>query len=213
MPQCCWRSITGIVSGSTRLLLVSHGRTDPDWDAERKLCGWDDPPLGPAGLEDARQVAVKLAANRCAGVYTSPLRRALQTAKIIASAVDLELTPMPSLREIRCGVLDGAPLDVIQQKYPDIWAQNGAQNNPGFRWPGGESYAEFRERVQRGLSEDSRRHAGSAVILVTHTGVIAQAVGIFKRISAARWDIARPPHGTVTEIRWGSRGPESTVTW
>jgi broad specificity phosphatase PhoE len=165
-------------------------------------------------VEDARRVASQIAgAQPFAALYTSPLRRAFETASSIAAVFGLVTIPLPDAGEIRCGVLDGAPLEMIQKEHAEVWAQNVAQDDDGFRWPGGESYAEFRQRVRGAFSDISRSHAGDTVIVVTHAGVIAQVIGILKGITAARWDVARPAHGAVTEIRWGSGGPESAVAW
>ena len=202
------------VSSSTRLLLVRHGRTDPQWQSDTKLCGWYDPPLGLAGQEDAGRAASKLRAGGPYSVlYTSPLRRAQESANVIAAELGLSIVSVADLGEIRCGVLDGEPFRVIQEEHPEIWEKNLAQCDEGFRWPGGESYSEFRKRVDGGLSAIAESHVRTNVIIVTHYGVIAQAIGTLEGISPARWDIARPAHGSVTEIRWGSGGPESAMFW
>jgi alpha-ribazole phosphatase/probable phosphoglycerate mutase len=94
------------------------------------------------------------------------------------------------------------PIRQVQQCYPREWAQNESQSDPEFRWPGGESYREFRERVLGAMERIATYHHPARVLVVTHAGVISQVVGWVNGESPARWEPFRPRNTSVTEMRW-----------
>jgi broad specificity phosphatase PhoE len=190
--------------GKTTLFFIRHGQTNNlGGDNAIRLNGWTDCPLSRSGIEQAERVALRL---RNEGpfdcVYSSPLRRALDTAKPIAAVTRLALRVCDGLREIHCGALEGADVDEVQRRFPSIWGANLAQTDQDFRWPGGESYREFRDRCLGTLGEIAQTHAGRRIVVVTHAGVVSQLVGHISGVSAARWGAYRPHNATLTEVEW-----------
>ncbi len=196
----------------TRLLLVRHAPSDSAWEPDRRLCGWYDPPLGDSGMLRARRLAADLMTSGATAVYASPLRRAWQTAEPISAALHIAAEALPDLREISCGMVDGMLLDAVRERYPDHWHTNLLQQDDEFRWPGGESYTEFRQRVRACLEELSIRHCGESVIVVAHTGVVTQVLGMLYGWNPARWDRRRPEHTALTIVDWESGQPRSAVS-
>jgi len=191
----------------TRFLLVRHAPPDPAWQPESRLCGWYDPPLGEAGRALAWTLADSLRRFEADAVYASPLQRAWQTAEPIARALALDLQPAHGLREISCGEVDGMRLNEVQARYPGHWERNLRQTEAEFRWPGGESYAEFRQRVGAGLDTLAARHDRESLIVVAHTGVVTQVFGMLHGWNAARWDRRRPEHAGITVVEWDGGRP------
>jgi broad specificity phosphatase PhoE len=111
----------------------------------------------------------------------------------------------PALREIHCGVLDGAVLAEVQTRHPELWSRNLAQSDESFGWPGGETYGEFRSRVLDSMRHIASLHPASRVLIVTHAGVISQVLGASAGLSAARWEAFRPANASVTEVLWRGR--------
>jgi broad specificity phosphatase PhoE len=171
------------------------------------MCGWFDPPLGEMGMALAEKVAREIVRDEPDAIYSSPLRRAWQTAEPIARATGLSLRAEGALREIGCGEVDGLFVEEVRARYPDLWSRNLAQVDEHFRWPGGESYAEFRGRVQQSLSRISRTHRDGTIVVVAHTGVVTQVLGMLHGWNPARWDRRRPQHATVTTVDWDGQGP------
>lgn len=194
---------------ATRLLLVRHGRTAGNVPgAAAPLTGWADLPLDATGRDEARRVAERLLTefSPLHALYSSPLERALATAAPLVEAGLGPLRVHPDLREIHCGELDGLPIDEAQRREPGLWAANLRQDDDDLRWPGGESYREFRRRCVRALREIAARHPGGRVVVVTHTGVITQAVGALLGARPARWGAFRVSNASVTELVCGADG-------
>jgi broad specificity phosphatase PhoE len=195
-------------AGPATLLLVRHGHVaDNSAGPGARLCGWFDPPLSARGRRQAERLAARLAGGpRPDALYSSPLRRARETAGAVAGPLGLRPRLVPALREISCGRLDGWRLADVQRAYPTLWAANARQTDERFRWPGGESYRAFRARVLRALRRIAAAHPGRCVVVVTHAGSITQALGALAGTSPACWEAFRTGNASVTEVRWGASG-------
>ena len=153
-----------------RMLLLRHGQST--WNAEGRWQGWADAPLSPAGRDQARAMAAMLApgSERFAGVVSSDLARSIETATIVASALDLgEVTVEADLRERDVGDWSGRTTDEIELLWPgaiDAW-RAGRLDRP----PGGEHEPTFRGRVV-GAVERLAAGARDPLLVVTHGGVI-----------------------------------------
>jgi broad specificity phosphatase PhoE len=193
--------------GSTTVILVRHAHVaDNDRGPEGRLCGWFDPPLSRWGLRQLEVLRERLAVEGpVTALYTSPLQRARVTARAAADVIGLEPITEPDLREINCGSLDGKPIREVKREFAELWAQNMALEDPHFRWPGGESYAELRARALSVVQRIAASHPGARVLAVTHAGVISQVIGTVRGLSAARWDLNRPSNCSLTELRWNER--------
>lgn len=183
----------------TTLLLLRHAHTDAnEHGSTPRMAGWCDIPVSEAGeaqLDALRRVSLGELAPL---VYSSTSGRAMRTAA--AAGRGRPVVPLRSLREISCGEVDGWLLADVARQHPDLWRRNLAQDDPGFAWPGGESYARFRARVLRAFRGIAARHRGERVLVATHAGAIAQVVGHAARLSAARWEYHRPANCSVTTI-------------
>jgi broad specificity phosphatase PhoE len=189
---------------ATTFILVRHGQSTGNLSSGTLMGGWTDLPLTELGSVEASELASRLLDEQLpSAIVSSPLRRAAQTAAVLGERLSIEPVVLePALREIGCGEVDGWPVPRVQERYPDAWANNSKQTDPDFRWPGGESYREFRERVLGAIEAIARRHPGQRVLVVTHAGVISQLVGWVRGESPARWEHFRPRNATVTELRW-----------
>lgn len=187
----------------TSLVLVRHAHTSANTgDGTASLCGWSDLPLTDRGWSQVDHLGSRFRkAPVFTAIYSSPLRRAWNTARAVGSS---EIEGCPGLREISCGLLDGMPLAEVQRRFPDIWNANLRQEDLNFRWPGGESYLDFRRRCLNTVRELASKHQGGTIALVTHAGVISQIVGFLHGASPAEWGRFRPGNTGVTEITWES---------
>ena len=150
---------------TTRLILVRHGQTD--WNVEGRYQGQADPPLNRRGREQAVTLAEALCGAGLNVLYSSPLRRASETARVLADRLGLSLRLEPRLTEIGQGEWEGRRPARIEQLYPELWRR--WDTDPwSVAPPGGESLPEVRTRVYAALDEILSRHAGCCIGLMTH---------------------------------------------
>ena len=174
----------------TRLCLIRHGETD--WNAERRLQGQIDIPLNALGVLQAKAAAESLyqdlLLNAFAAIYSSDLKRAHETATIIAHRLDLSVTADSSLRERDYGDLQGLTIDDAELRYPEYRPRNRAPRNPELVLPNGDSLQNFANTVRAGLTAIALRHPGQSVLVVSHGGVldIAYRMATAMPLSAAR---------------------------
>jgi broad specificity phosphatase PhoE len=194
----------------TRIVLIRHGLID----TAARLCGGLDLPLSSRGrAELAALLGRPPREDTPDALFTSTLTRAVEVACGLCRVWKLEPERASWAREIDCGVVDGMPLDHVQRRFPHVWARNAAQRDEGFAWPGGETYAQFRARVLRGLSGVAARHPAGRVVVVTHAGVISQVLGVIKGRPACVWEPDRPQPLTATEVLWSDAAPQVVLSF
>jgi broad specificity phosphatase PhoE len=153
----------------TRLLLIRHGRSV--WNAQGRIQGRADSPLDELGREQARRLAERLRAEAVVALYTSPLRRAQETADIIGRALDLPVVPDERLQEYDVGDIAGLTWEQVVERYPDVahrWTE--AQEEIGI--PGEEGHGPFRARVVAVFDDILSQHADGPVGVVAHGGTL-----------------------------------------
>ena len=163
----------------TTLILVRHGETD--WNRSGRWQGHADAPLNDRGRDQARALADELLDAHVAAVYASDLRRARETAEIIADRLGRPVEIDPRLREVDVGGWAGLTTAEIEARFPDSVAR-WYRGDPGHAFEGGETYAAMGERVVAALADIAARHPGEQVVVVLHGGpiraLLAHAGGI-----------------------------------
>lgn len=161
----------------TEIILARHGETD--WNRETRFQGHADPPLNDLGRQQAAELAEALAGEELAAVYSSPLRRALETAQVIAAEHGLDAVPVEALREVDVGSWQGLTRDEIEQRFPE---QFHRWLDYGQGWEDGETYEEMGKRAIAALKELAASNDGNRIVAMTHGGPIraalARAAGI-----------------------------------
>src|SRR5215211_8136133 len=107
----------------TAILLARHGETD--WNREGRFQGWADPPLNDAGRAQAQALAERLREMPFDAVYASDLRRAFETAEIVAASHGVPVTPDPGLREVDIGSWSGLTRAEIEERFPGAAHHDG----------------------------------------------------------------------------------------
>jgi alpha-ribazole phosphatase len=142
----------------TRLWLIRHGEPLAGVDAG----------LSEKGRTQMARVAEELKAEPVTAIYTSPLSRALESARIVAGGLPVEV--IADLREIEFGDFEGLAYDEIAARYPDLYRQ-WMERPTEVRFPNGETFSEMRVRVLRAFDAIRRERAGQTVAIVSHGGV------------------------------------------
>jgi len=154
----------------TTILLARHGETD--WNREGRFQGHADPPLNRTGRAQAVDLSAALMAEQLAAVYSSPLRRALETAEVLATSHGLEPVPVDDLREVDVGSWSGLTRAEVEERFP---AQFARWLDYGQGWEDGETYEEMGRRAVDALLRLAAAHDGERVLAVTHGGPIRAA--------------------------------------
>jgi probable phosphoglycerate mutase len=154
---------------ATRVLLIRHGETD--WNVQTRLQGHSDIPLNARGRWQAARLHEALQGEVLDAVYSSDLRRALDTAAAVAEATGAPLRPEPALRERGFGCFEGLTYAEVETRWP-AEARRWRMREPGFGPAGGENLIDFNARCLSAAERLAAAHAGGSIALVAHGGVL-----------------------------------------
>ena len=149
----------------TRFILVRHGQTE--WNREERFRGRADLSLNEMGIRQAEAAALSISGCEAAAVYSSPLKRALETAGIIAEPLGLPVKHLDGLIDIDFGSWQGLSVAEAAKQDSELyerWLEYPYQ----VCFPRGESLEDVRRRAVAAVEEIAARHSDQAVILVSH---------------------------------------------
>ena len=150
---------------TTRLYLIRHGQTAHS--AADRFSGASDVDLADEGRRQAECLAARLAGAPLAAFYCSPLRRAVETATLVARPHGLTPTPVADLREIDYGHWEGLPRDEVLARLGEEYAAWGRDPLTGAPRDGETGLAVL-ARMLHALRDIVQRHPGQAVAVVAH---------------------------------------------
>ena len=151
----------------TKIILVRHGQTE--WNRVERFRGRVDIPLNEAGLRQAKITGERIKKNwKPVAIYTSPLKRAIQTAQQIAQPLGLEIKPAEGLIDINYGKWQGLTPQTARTLWPELVA-NWYDHPESVQIPDGESLKQVRDRAMAALIEICKSHADEQIVLVSHT--------------------------------------------
>ena len=161
----------------TIILLARHGQSD--WNSARRWQGHADRRLTEKGRAQSQALAERLAHIELDAVYSSDLRRAADTARVVAEAQGLELVQLSELREVDVGSWSGLTREEAEERFPDGFAR-WREGFPG--WDDGEDYDDMAQRVIGAVVEIALAHEDGRALVVSHGGPIraihAAALGL-----------------------------------
>ncbi len=164
------------------LYCIRHGESS--YNAEGRIQGQSDVPLSELGRRQGEAVAAVLAGEPIEAIYASPLRRAMQTARPVADALELEIHTDRRLMEVHAGVFQDKLRSELDELYPEELAC-WRSGDPDFVIPGGESRRDLMRRG-RAVFDEIRRSGREQVAVVTHGGLLAAAMKALLEIPARR---------------------------
>ena len=153
----------------TRLTVIRHGETD--WNVEGRIQGHQESELNERGRRQAAALDGCFEAGSADAVYSSDLRRTMDTARPVADALGLEIRRDKRLREWNLGCMEKMLLSEARLRVPDA-IRIYDERLVDAVVPGGESIRKRYERFTACLVEVANRHAGGHAVVVTHGGIL-----------------------------------------
>ena len=151
----------------TRLILIRHGETD--YTSQGRYCGFSDPSLNEKGIQQSEKLAIRLKETGVDKVYSSDLKRACQSAKLIFKNNPIE--EIADFREMNFGLFEGLRYEEIIKVYPKLY-QEWIDNPLRVEIPSGEGLVGLEKRVKEKLSFILSQDVGKTIALVSHGGPI-----------------------------------------
>ncbi len=167
---------------TTKIILIRHGESLGN--ANRTILGHTDLDLSPLGYEQANATAEHLKCEKIDVIYSSDLKRALNTALPHAKIRNMDVICSKNLREIYVGDWENMKIDDIiakwgREEYEDKW-----QNNFGtYKFPNGESVIEGGTRFYNEVLRICRENEGKTILIAAHAAVIRSFWAIISHIS------------------------------
>ncbi len=160
---------------TTTVWLIRHA--EPDASVQGRCYGSLDTSLSSAGREQAARLAERLTAEPFSAIYSSPRRRAIETAQ----AIGRDIIMVPEFRELDFGDFEGRTYDDIAATHPDLYRQ-WMETPTEVNFPNGESFVQMQTRVLHSYRALLAQHGGETIGIVAHGGVariiLADALGL-----------------------------------
>ena len=153
---------------STTLYLIRHAATPANLEKPARLQGCrSNPDLAPLGVRQAIATRDFLAIRPVDCIYSSPLRRALQTAEIIAEPHGLAPMTVEALTECDVGAWEGRSWEEIEAAEPEEYARYHA-DPAAYGYRGGENFQQVYHRTAKAIDELLAGHDGATIVVVSH---------------------------------------------
>jgi 2,3-bisphosphoglycerate-dependent phosphoglycerate mutase len=182
------------------LYLIRHGENTANLTREFSHRAVDYS-LTPRGIKQAQQTAEYFRTRRLDAIYTSPLKRALETAQIIGAATGREPQVLEQFREVNVGRLEGQPPTHESWAEHDRIVRLWMTEQPELLFPEGENYHMLLARMRSGLAAALRGRANEHVLIVGHGGIFTFTLKDICHAIDLPWLIAQPSRNcSITEI-------------
>jgi len=162
----------------TTIMLIRHG--DTDWNVEEIFRGRADVELNETGIKQAQLLARYLERMPIEAVYSSPLKRALKTAEIIASSHNVDVIPSQELIDFDYGEWQGMSHDAVRQKHKALYDE-WLKNPHLVKMPKGESLDDVKKRAISLVNVVSAKYEDTVALVshrVIHKVIICALLGL-----------------------------------
>lgn len=157
------------------VFFVRHGENWANITREFS-CQKVDYSLTAKGIQQAQQTATHLDGLSIDEIYCSPLKRAVETAWIIASVLQLPVTPLEQFREINVGELEDRPPSSENWRLHDDIVVAWRQGKTDIAFPEGENYIQLLQRMRMGLCKIGMGKSEKKILIVGHAGIFSTTI-------------------------------------
>lgn len=153
----------------TDIYITRHGQTI--WNKEGRIQGSKNSPLTEDGILGAELMCERMRDIKIDYIISSPIERAMKTAKIIKGEKEIPIIECDGFREIDCGIFEGEKFEDLSIKFPEDYEK--VRDNPFTnRYPNGENLIEFYERVINSFKVIVEQYKHKKILIVGHGGTI-----------------------------------------
>ncbi len=181
----------------TDILLIRHGENE--YTRKGKLAGWTPGVhLNETGQAQAEALAERLAKAPIKAIYSSPLERAMETARPLAKIGQMPIQKCDGIGEVRYGDWTGKSLKVLARTK--LWKV--VQRLPSaMEFPGGETLRTVQGRALAAIEDIARKHPKDLVALFSHGDVIKLTVAYYLGMPLDTFQRLMINTGSITTIR------------
>jgi phosphoserine phosphatase len=167
---------------TVKLILIRHGETS--WNQEGRVQGQSDIELSDVGFKQCQRLALSMQDIQIQAIYSSPLKRTCQTARIINEIHNVPIYPEPRLREMDQGDFEGLTIQELkacENEFLQRWIQDPA----AVTMPNGESLAGLQDRAWSAVADILGKTENA--LIVSHNFTIAAILCKIKDISLSQF--------------------------
>lgn len=205
----------GVMGERGRLFLVRHGQSD--LNREGRFRGLADAPLNELGRKEAAGAAAVLSGSGVSVIYTSPVRRAFQTAEIIAGSIGATVEQEEGFTDVDYGEWQGLTVEEVEQRFGRSVLESWRRDPGAFTFPGGDSMRSVQSRLAPAIEHAVAGGDGN-IAVVSHLAVLKLCflvimklpIDYFWRIDVYNGSVSMFSHGPdgVLKLEWWNRAPE-----
>jgi len=156
------------LSRPCKFYFIRHGESMAN--KNHQVQGKEESPLSPLGLSQAQETAQWFKDKHINCIFSSPLKRAYQTASIIAEQLDIKVQKKPIMQELDTGILSGLSFKQIRTDYTHLWKHFLLHSWEGI--PQAESIKSLRKRALAIWQLLLRHHQNTPLLAVMHEGIL-----------------------------------------
>ena len=185
----------------TTIYLMRHGETE--WNVEKRFQGSADSSLTPAGFKQVENAAQWLGAHTMDMIYSSPRGRALQTASVIAAAMNREVHTHAGVSEISLGKWEGKEYRSVQIMDPEGYEAFFHRPSLFQGVDGGESLQAVQKRALNAVGEIAVRHRNQRILVISHAVTIRLLLLHYLSLGYDRlWEVAAIRQTSLSSIEF-----------
>lgn len=188
------------------LYLVRHGQTEAN--VAERFVGWSDDRLSERGREQARELAARLGSGGVARIFSSPVRRCVETAEILSGELEVEVRTVHGIHEIVVGPWKGLTAEDVRGRWPEEY-RVFLDRPDEFRLQGRETLQEVRNRAVEAIDRVAHSLLGGPerpAVVVTHLAVIRVLWLGAQGRPLAEYHRVKGPFCEIFPVRWTGRG-------
>lgn len=181
-----------------KVYLLRHGHIDNG--SEKRYLGRTDIPLDMLGFEQAQVLHDYFKEIPIDTVFTSPLKRCLQTTQILCVDKNITYQIVEAFCEIDMGDWENVPMSYIKSHFPERYAQRG-EDLEYFTPPNGESFHDMAKRV-RDAFDAITHHVTGSLLIVAHAGVNRMILSHILGVAINDMFRIEQPYACMNELTW-----------